>query len=195
MKPILVLAALAVCAAIIFCTYTSTAQNTSTTQAQQTSQRKPPPDVLTLATDARLGTVIFNHGNHITKNYNRAGTGPIACVECHHTAQPASEVIKHPPLKTAWPPDRTTTLTAESVADPNTPVVVACRDCHARANTTPRVGTAIPQITYEGSTTPVVLTNQQAFHRKCAGCHEEVMRTRPELHAPKTQQCTVCHKK
>jgi len=195
MKPIMVLSALLIGAAVIFGNYISTAQNTPSVQTQQTLQRKPPPDVLTLATDARLGTVTFSHRNHTTKNYNKAGTGPIACVECHHTAQPASEIAKHPPLKTAWPADRTVTLTAENVADPSTPVVVACRDCHARANTKPKVGTDIPQITYEGGTSPVVLTNQQAFHRKCAGCHDDVMKTRADIHAPKSQQCTMCHKK
>lgn len=195
MKPILVLAALIIGAAFIIGTHTSTAQNTPAAQTQAASQRKQPPEVLTLATDSRLGPVTFNHKNHITKNYNIAGTGPIACVECHHTAQPESEVLKHPPLKTAWPANRTSTLTAENVMDSNTPAVVACRDCHARAGATPKIWPEIPQIKYEGSTAMVLLTNQQAFHRNCASCHDEVMKTRTDLHAPKTQQCTGCHKR
>src|SRR5947208_1402299 len=73
------------------------------------------PEVIQLGKEAKLGVVNFNHAAHATKNRNIEGTAPIACIECHHTAQPAAEVAKHPPLKTAWPADRTTTLTAESL--------------------------------------------------------------------------------
>src|SRR5215468_7108076 len=66
------------------------------------------PDVIVLAKDAKLGAVTFKHKEHNSSNRNIDGTTPIACVECHHTAQPASELAKHPPLKTSWPADRTT---------------------------------------------------------------------------------------
>ena len=52
---------------------------------------KKPQDTYALAQQAKLGPVTFSHLNHTTKNRNTEGTGPIACVECHHTAQPASE--------------------------------------------------------------------------------------------------------
>lgn len=52
---------------------------------------KTPPDVIELGTASKLGKVQFNHTNHITKNYNIAGTGPVTCIECHHVEQPASE--------------------------------------------------------------------------------------------------------
>src|SRR6185436_141620 len=68
---------------------------------------KKPQDTYTLATEAKLGPVTFSHINHTSKNRNLEGTGPSACVECHHTAQPAAEAAKHPPLKTAWPAGRT----------------------------------------------------------------------------------------
>src|SRR6187200_2744585 len=71
------------------------------------------PEVIVLAKDNKLGTVTFNHVSHNGGKYSIDGTGPIACIECHHTAQPAAEVVKHPPLKTSWPADRTTTLTSE----------------------------------------------------------------------------------
>src|SRR5215218_8084431 len=74
------------------------------------------PEVLTLAPESKLGSVKFSHTDHVTKNRSVDGTKPIACVECHHTAQPASEAAKTPPLKTAWPADRTTTLTEEVFA-------------------------------------------------------------------------------
>lgn len=161
---------------------------------QEATERKM-PDVITLATESKLGPVTFNHTNHTTKNYNVAGTGPIDCVKCHHTAQPESEVTKHPPLKTAWPKDRTDTLTAETFKDPKSPAVVACRDCHARADTKPKVLPEIPQVKYEGAEAPIKITNQQAFHRKCAGCHDEAMKARTDIKAPKTTQCLLCHKK
>lgn len=164
--------------------------------AQDAPGPRQRPDTLTLGTDAKLGPVTFSHSNHTTKNYNIAGTGPVECVECHHTAQPAAEIAKHPPLKTAWPLDRSTTLTAELWdKEPASVGVIACRSCHARANTKPAVWPEIPQIKHEGSPALITLTNQQAFHRACASCHDEVSKSRPDTKAPKTAQCTVCHKR
>ena len=154
------------------------------------------PTTLTLGTDAKLGPVAFNHAAHAQGTRNIAGTGPIACVECHHAAQPAAEVAKHPPLKTAWPADRTTTLTAELVEkDPASVGVVGCRSCHARAGMKPSALPEIPTIKHESSPAAVTLTNQQAFHRSCAACHDEVVKQRPDAKAPKTTQCMACHKK
>ncbi|HXG94561.1 MAG TPA: cytochrome c3 family protein [Blastocatellia bacterium] len=156
---------------------------------------KTMPDVVQLATASKLGAVTFSHTNHTTKNYNVEGTGPIACVECHHTEQPASEVAKHPPLKTSWPTGRTTTLTAELLKDPNAPGVVGCRNCHSRTGETPKALPAIPEIKSENGTAVVTLTNQQAFHRTCAGCHDQVLKTRTDAKAPASTKCTACHKK
>ncbi|MCA1593988.1 MAG: hypothetical protein LC754_15315 [Acidobacteria bacterium] len=56
---------------------------------------KLPKEVYKLATDAKkpadAPAVTFNHANHSTKNYSIDGTKPIACIECHHTDQPAAE--------------------------------------------------------------------------------------------------------
>lgn len=153
------------------------------------------PEVIQLAKDAKLGPVSFNHADHATKNRNIEGTGPIACVECHHTAQPAAEVAKHPPLKTAWPADRTTTLTAELMKDPKAPSVERCQSCHARANTKPELLDAIPEIKSENSTSVITLTNQQAFHRTCSGCHDQVVKTRKDAAPPTATKCMGCHKK
>ncbi len=158
---------------------------------------KKPPETIILAKDAKLGQVTFNHLDHITKNRSVDGTKPIACVECHHTAQPASEAVKHPPHKTVWPADRTTTLTLECLAkDPNA-VGAVCRDCHARADTKPKVLPEIPQVKFEGSAEPTIMTNQQAFHRTCGACHDEVMKARPDLTPapPTSKKCVACHKK
>ncbi len=156
---------------------------------------KKPQDTYVLAQEAKLGTVTFSHLNHTTKNRNSEGTGPSACIECHHTAQPAAEAAKHPPLKTVWPADRTTTLTAETLAkDPNA-VGAVCRDCHARADTKPKLLPEIPQIKLEVGTELVTLTNQQAFHRNCAGCHDQVAKARTDVNPPTSKKCTACHKK
>jgi hypothetical protein len=162
----------------------------------QVADDKKMPEVIVLGKDAKLGGVTFNHVSHNGGKYSIDGTGPIACAECHHTAQPAAELAKHPPLKTAWPADRTTTLTAELYAkDPNAAGVAACRDCHARAGETPKLIPAIPEMKHEGSTAMISLTNQQALHRNCAGCHTEAVKQNKALKAPTTMQCTVCHKR
>jgi hypothetical protein len=159
---------------------------------------KKPPEVITLGTEAKLGSIKFNHLDHITKNRSVDGTKPIACVECHHTAQPAAEALKHPPHKTVWPADRTATLTADLFEkDPNAPVVNVCRDCHARTDTKPKLLPEIPQVKFEGSAEPTIMTNQQAFHRTCGACHDEVMKARPDLTPPPptSKKCVACHKK
>lgn len=167
----------------------------SDTQAQ-TQDAPKMPEVIVLGKDAKLGQVTFNHVKHNGGTYTIDQAGPIQCISCHHTARPASEIAKTPPLKTAWPADRTTTLTAELFAkDPKGAGVAACRDCHARAGMTPKLLPAIPEIKHEGSAALITMTNQQAFHRTCAGCHTEAKKTRPELKAPATTQCTLCHKK
>ena len=110
--------------------------------------------------------------------------------------EPASEAAKHPPLKTAWPADRTTTLTKELwEKDSKAAAVAACRDCHAREGTKPALLDAIPQVKHESTTALISLTNQQAFHRTCTGCHAEVKKANLASKAPTALQCTVCHKK
>jgi hypothetical protein len=159
-----------------------------------TQDAKKTPEIITLATEAKLGSVKFSHIDHLTKNRSIEGSN-IACIECHHTAQPAAEVAKHPPLKTAWPADRTTTLTAElAEKDPNA-VGAGCRDCHARADTKPKLLPEIPQIKLEVGTELITLNNQQAFHRNCAGCHDEIVKTTQQLNPPTSKKCTVCHKR
>jgi cytochrome c553 len=159
---------------------------------------KKPPEKIVLAKEAKLGPVAFDHLAHITKNRSADGTKPIACVECHHTAQPASEAVRHPPHKTVWPADRTTTLTAELLEkDPNAPPVTVCTDCHARADAKPKLLPESPKLKYEGSDEPTVLNNQQAFHRGCGTCHDAAVKARPDLSPPPptSKKCVACHKK
>lgn len=154
------------------------------------------PEVIVLGQDSKLGKVTFNHVKHNGGDYTADGTGPIACIECHHTAQPAAELVKYPPLKTAWPADRTTTLTADLFnKDPKAAGVAACRDCHARVGQVPKLMPEIPVVKQPGSTTLLTLTNQMAFHKNCDVCHFEVRAQRPGIKAPNATQCTSCHKR
>lgn len=168
----------------------------STIRSETAAQNgRKPPEAVVLGAEAKLGVVKFSHLDHITKNRSIEGA-KIACIECHHTAQPASEAARHPPLKTAWPADRTTTLTADLFEkDPTAPEVNGCRDCHARADTKPKLLPEIPQIKLEVGTELVTLTNQQAFHRNCAGCHDEIVKTNTDLNPPTSRKCTACHKR
>ena len=173
--------------------------STSRTSLEVSAQdAKKPPETIVLAKESKLGQVTFHHLDHITKTRSADGTKPLECVECHHTAQPAAEALKHPPHKTAWPADRTTTLTAELLEkDPNAPAVNICTDCHARADTKPKLLPEIPKLKFEGTEEPTVLTNQQAFHRNCGGCHDAVVKARPDLTPapPTSKKCVACHKK
>lgn len=169
---------------------------TSGTASLTAQGGKMPKDEYKLSTDAKKPkglSVPFSHVNHATKNYSVDGTKLIGCVECHHTDQPAAEAAKHPPLATAHPADRTVTLTAETVKDAKTPEVATCRSCHAQDGQTPKIGTAIPEYTAEGESDPTVLTNEEAFHRNCAGCHDAAADARKNVKAPTSQQCTDCH--
>src|SRR5690242_6117217 len=100
----------------------------ATAAAEAQDARKPPEPV---SFTTKLGTAPFGDASRAAKNYTRAGGGRIACVECHHAERPPAEVAKHPPLNTAWPADRTTALTADTLKDEKTPAVVGCRNCHA----------------------------------------------------------------
>lgn len=154
---------------------------------------RSPQDVYMLAKESKLGSVKFSHLDHITKNRGIDGK-QIACVECHHTAQPAAEAAKNPLHKTVWPADRTTTLTADLLKDASAPPVNRCTECHARAGTKPTLIPAIPQTKLEGSAEPVSLTNQQAFHRNCGGCHDQIAKTK-QTTAPTSKKCVGCHQK
>lgn len=161
------------------------------------AQEKKMPETIVLAKEAKLGQVTFNHLKHATEKRSPDGTKQLACVDCHHTAQPAAEAVKHPPHKTAWPADRITTLTAELLEKEKPTVVSICTDCHARADQKPKLLPEIPSVKFEGSAEPTVMTNQQAFHHSCGECHDEVAKARPNLDPapPTSKKCTVCHKK
>src|SRR5438128_6556134 len=125
MKVLILLAAFIFCVALV----AGASKITGDVSAQA---GKKPAETIVLAKEAKLGQVTFNHLKHASENRSPDLTKPIACVDCHHTAQPASEAVKTPPHKTVWPADRTTTLTMELIEkDPNA-LGAVCTDCHAR---------------------------------------------------------------
>lgn len=195
MKLLIVSVALACFLCVVACNSSSLKSGSASLAAEGA---QAPKDEYKLSTDSKKDKaksipVTFSHLNHSTKNYSVDGTHPIACVECHHTDQPAAEVAKHPPLKTARPADRTVTLTAETVKDPKTPEVATCRSCHAQEGEKPKLLDAIPEVTYEGDSDPTVLTNEEAFHRNCNSCHDQVQEKRKVATAPSTNECAKCH--
>src|ERR1051325_10555793 len=114
------------------------------------AQDKKPPETIVLAKEAKLGQVAFNHLKHATENRSADLSKPIACVDCHHTAQPAAEAAKVPLHKTAYPADRTTTLTMDLIEkDPNA-VGAICTDCHARSGEKPKLLPELPKVSFEG---------------------------------------------
>lgn len=156
-------------------------------------QVKSMPEVIMLAKDSTQGQVTFNHVKHNGGEYSV--NGKIACIECHHTAQPASVLAKFPPLKTAWPANRTTTLTGELFTkDPSGAGVAACRDCHARKGEKPNLLPEIPVTKDPYSTTLTTMTNQMAFHQACDVCHFKVSINRADSKVPRPTECWTCHK-
>jgi cytochrome c553 len=160
-----------------------------------TSSQTKAPDTIVLAKDAKLGQVTFNHMKHATENRSADLSKPIACVDCHHTAQPATEAAKHPPHKTAWPADRTTTLTMELLDKDANALGAKCSECHARTGEKPKLLPEIPSVKLEGGSEPTVMNNQQAFHHACGECHDAVAKAKPDTTAPTSKKCTACHKK
>lgn len=171
--------------------FTSSSRVTSDVSAQGTK----PPETIVLAKDAKLGQVAFNHLKHFTENRSADLSKPIACVDCHHTAQPAAEAAKHPPHKTAYPADRTTTLTADLLEKDTTATVAKCTDCHARTGEKPKLVPAIPSVKLEGASEETVMNNQQAFHHACGDCHDAVAKVKADSTGPTSKKCTTCHKK
>jgi len=161
----------------------------------RTSSQTKVPETLVLAKQSKLGQVTFNHMKHATENRSADMSSPIACVECHHSAQPAAEAAKHPPHKTAYPADRTTTLTMDLAASDPKAVGAICTDCHARTGEKPKLLPAIPSVTLPGGSEPTTMTNQQAFHVNCGGCHDAVAKAKADTTAPTSKKCTTCHKK
>jgi hypothetical protein len=188
-KLLLVIAALG-CLAIIV-----VGSNSGFTAAQDPpvapKESKTQPKEVVLAKDSqsdKYGEVPFNHENHTTKNYSIDGKTVIACVECHHTDQPASALVA--PLKTS---ERPCALTAKVLEEASSKPVKECRACHLQASDD---SAAMPAVTYPEKTTPTKLTNEVAYHMNCNVCHDKAIAARPALKGkvPGSTDCLPCHK-
>ncbi len=120
--------------------------------------------------------------------YSIDGKSLIACVECHHTDQPAAGL--KPPLKTS---ERSEVLTTALLATAEAKPVKSCRVCHLQAGDD---SAEMPAVTYEGKPSPTKLTNEVAYHLNCNVCHDKAIAARPALKGkiPGSADCLVCHK-
>src|SRR6185295_2433655 len=154
-------------------------------------ESKTQPKAVVLDKDSqsdKYGEVAFNHENHATKMYSIDGKTVIACVECHHTDQPAAALAA--PLKTS---EREVALTAKLLEAADAKPVKSCRTCHLQAGDD---SATIPAVTYTGKTTPTKLTNEVAYHTNCNVCHDKAIVARPAVKgkAPGSTDCVPCHK-
>ena len=154
-------------------------------------ESKTQPKEVTLDKDSqsdKYGEVPFNHENHATKNYSVDGKSAIACIECHHTDQPASAL--KPPLKTS---ERDAVLTAALLQSADSKAVKTCRTCHLQVGDDSK---QTPTVTYPGKPAPTKMTNEVAYHTNCNLCHDQAIAARPALKGkiPGLSDCFPCHK-
>lgn len=154
-------------------------------------ESKVQPKEVVLGKDSqsdKYGEVAFNHENHSTKNYSIDGKAPIACVECHHTDQPAAAL--KPPLKTS---EREVALTAAVLEPADAKPVKSCRSCHLQAGDD---SAPMPTVKYADKPAPTKLTNEVAYHLNCNICHDKAIAARPAVKgkAPGSNDCVPCHK-
>ena len=162
---------------------------TATQDVPRESKTQPKEVVLSKDSQSdKYGEVPFNHENHATKTYSIDGTIVLACVECHHTDQPATAL--QPPLKTS---ERDVALTAKLLEAADAKAVKNCRVCHLQAGDD---SAPMPVVTYAGKTTPTKLTNEVSYHTNCNICHDKAIAARPALKGkvPGSNDCLPCHK-
>lgn len=154
-------------------------------------ESKTQPKELLLDQDSqsdKYGAVPFNHENHSIKMYSIDGKAVIACVECHHTDQPATALKA--PLKTS---ERAEALTAKLLEAADAKPVKGCRACHLQAGDD---SAPLPSVTYPDKPAATKLTNEVAFHMNCNVCHDKAITARPALKGKVsgTNDCLICHK-
>ena len=178
--------------ALTFLAVMVVANNSAFTASQDIpKESKTQPKEVVLSKDSqsdKYGDVAFNHENHSVKPYSPDGKTVLACVECHHTDQPAAAL--KPPLKTS---ERAVALTAASLAAADAKPVKSCRSCHLQAGDD---SAPMPTATYPDKPTPTKLTNEVAYHTNCNICHDKAIAARPALKGKLagSQDCLPCHK-
>src|ERR1051325_9027223 len=121
---IVLAAALAFAAMQIF-----SSQAVSSQEIPLESKEQPKQVVLDIDSQSdKYSDVAFDHETHSTKTHSADGKSVIACVYCHHTDQPKSEL--KPPYTTS---EREAVLTTALLADEKSKPVKSCRACHLQA--------------------------------------------------------------
>lgn len=165
--------------------------NVSGSHVLVVEESKKQPKEVVLAKDSqsdKYGEAPFNHENHAIKKYSPDGSSVIACVECHHTDQPAAALKA--PLKKS---ERDAVLTAALLETADAKPVKTCRTCHLQAGDDSE---PLPVVTYPDKPTPTKLTNEVAYHNNCNVCHDKSIAARPALKGKVsgTNDCLICHK-
>ena len=189
MKPLIVLVLSLSCIAVVIAGNSSLFANASATLQEKESKTQPKETVLAKDSQSdKYGEVAFNHENHSTKKYSVDGQSVLACVECHHTDQPAAGL--KPPLKTS---ERNVILTAAVLQAADAKAVKTCRACHLQAGDD---SAAIPTVQYADKPAATKLSNEVAYHINCNVCHDKAIAARPALKgkAPGSNDCVPCHK-
>jgi len=186
MRKLLVLIALLCCVAAIV-----VGRNAISMAQDIPLESKVQPKEVVLSKDSqsdKYGEAPFNHENHSIKNYSIDGKSVIACVECHHTDQPAANLKA--PLKTS---EREAVLTTALLAVADAKPVKSCRACHLQAGDDSK---PTPSVTYEGKPSPTKLTNEVAYHMNCNICHDKAIAARPAFKGKLagSADCLLCHK-
>jgi cytochrome c553 len=185
-KLLIVIAALACLAAVVV------ANSSSFATQDVPKESKVQPKEVVLGKDSqsdKYGEVPFNHENHATKSYSVDGKSVLACVECHHTDQPAAGLKA--PLKTG---ERDVVLNAAALAAADAKPVKSCRVCHLQAGDD---SAPMPTVTYPDKPAATKLNNENAYHVNCNTCHDKAIAARPTLKEKKVpggNDCLPCHK-
>jgi len=176
---------------VLACVAFAIVSRTSATSQDTSKESKTQPKEVVLSKDSqsdKYGEVPFNHENHSVKMYSPDGKTVLACIECHHTDQPAASLKA--PLKTS---ERDAVLTAALLAAPDSKPVKSCRSCHLQAGDD---SATMPTVTYPDKPAPTKLTNEVAYHTNCNICHDKSIAARPTLKGkvPGSNDCLPCHK-
>lgn len=134
---------------------------------------------------------VFDHTKHHDLTHTLDGKTATACVYCHHTEQPMP-VAGKPYLKKS---ERNEVLTAAQLETSKQPVN-SCRVCHFQEATAATADYPPKSIKYPremGLPPSGKLTNDNAYHTRCIGCHDVAIKRDPKLKSP--QACGDCHAK
>jgi hypothetical protein len=132
----------------------------------------------------------FDHVKHSTLPlYGPDGKTVAACIDCHHTDQPAA------PQGFLTKFERKEALTAKQL-EASKESVKSCRACHFQASAEETDDYPPKSVTYpkEMNRPPSgKLTNEIAYHLNCNTCHDAAKKRDAKIKAPVT--CDDCHVK